>query len=168
VVGSSQTQPMLISELQISASTNKPKKIRLLPFYYWTNNHPPDTIRVIHMLNFKSLLIFSEDPKKLSDFYQKVFQEKPMWEDGGYTGFKVGDGMIMIGPHDKVHGASKNPERLIFNFITTDVEKEFKRIEKLGAVIIAKPYNPGESDNMLLATLADPDGNYFQLATPME
>ncbi len=120
------------------------------------------------MLNFNSILIFSEDPKKLGDFYQEVFQGKPVWEEGGYRGFKVGACSVMIGPHDKVHGKSTNPERTIINFETKDVEKEFERIKKLGAKVIAKPYHPMEEQKMLLATFADPDGNYFQLASPME
>lgn len=120
------------------------------------------------MLNFNSLLLFSEDPKNLAEFYKKVFQKDPEWEEGGYSGFGVGKGMIMVGPHDKVHGKSKNPERLIFNFETKDVEKEFERLKKIGATVVKEPYRPGEDERMLIATLADPDGNYFQLATPME
>ena len=120
------------------------------------------------MLKFNSLLLFSENPKELSEFYQKVFKIDPGWKEGGYTGWQLGDGMFMVGPHDKVKGKSKNPERMIVNFETDDVEGEFKRIKKLGATVIAKPYHPGEAEEMSLATFADPDGNYFQLATPMK
>lgn len=120
------------------------------------------------MLTFNSILIFSEDPQKLADFYKQVFIEKPIWEEGGYTGFQVGTGMIMIGPHDQVKGKNMTPARIMINFETEDVEGEFARIEAIGAKAIAKPYNPSESEGMLLATLEDPDGNYFQLASPMK
>ena len=120
------------------------------------------------MLKFNSLLVFSENPKGLSQFYEKVFEKKPEWENGGYFGYQVGESSIMFGPHDKVHGENKNPERIMFNFETEDVEKEFERIKGLGATVVAKPYHPGEAEDMFLATLADPDGNYFQLATPMK
>ncbi len=120
------------------------------------------------MLNIDSLLIFSDKPEKLSQFYEKVFQSKPIWSDGGFTGFKVGSGYIMVGPHNKVNGKNKNPERIIFNFSTKDVHKEFERIKKLGAKEIAKPYHPMEASEMWIATLEDPDGNYLQLGTPME
>src|SRR5438874_2156197 len=120
------------------------------------------------MLSLNSLLLFSENPAKLAEFYKKVLQKDPEWEDHGYSGFGVGKGMLMIGPHDKVHGKNKNPERLIFNFETKDVEEEFERLKKLGATIVKEPYHPMEADKMLIATLADPDGNFFQLATPME
>jgi len=97
-----------------------------------------------------------------------VFEKDPDWTGGDFSGWKVGAGFCTLGPHSEVHGKSKNPERLIFNFETTEVEKEFKRIEKLGAKVIAKPYHPMEEEKMMLATFADPDNNYFQLASPMK
>jgi predicted enzyme related to lactoylglutathione lyase len=120
------------------------------------------------MLNFKTVLLFSENPKKLSDFYKKVFEKEPDWEDGGYSAFGVGNCSIMVGPHDKVKGKSQNPERFMFNLETDNVNEEFKRIEKLGAKVIAKPYSPMEGSDALIATFADPDGNFFQLATPWD
>ncbi len=120
------------------------------------------------MLNLNSLLLFSEDPAKLTAFYKKVFEKDPEWSEGGYSGFLVGSCMLIIGPHDKVHGKSTNPERIIINFETKDVKAEFERIKGLGTIVVAKPYHPGEVPEMWLATFADPDGNYFQLATPME
>jgi predicted enzyme related to lactoylglutathione lyase len=119
------------------------------------------------MLKFNSLLIFSEDPSSLGEFYEKVFEKKPGWDEGGYKGFDVGGGSIMVGPHDKVHGKNPNSERIMFNLETDDVEKEFERIKALGAEVIAEPYHPGEAEEMWLSTFADPDGNYFQLASPM-
>jgi predicted enzyme related to lactoylglutathione lyase len=118
------------------------------------------------MLNFNSILVFSENPKNLADFYGKVFQKDPDWDGEDYYGFMVGNSMLNIGPHDKVHGPNSNPERIMFNFETEDVKEEFERIEKLGAKVIAKPYQMGE-DDMWIATFADIDGNYFQLMTPM-
>lgn len=119
------------------------------------------------MLNFNSILVFSENPKELSEFYKKVFEKDPEWEGGDYVGFKVGAAFITVGPHDKVVGKNQNPERIMFNFETDDVEGEFERIKKLGATVVAEPYSPGEEPEGKIATLADPDGNYFQLMTPM-
>ena len=119
------------------------------------------------MLNFNSILLFSENPDKLANFYGKVFDKKPEMEDGGYTGVLVGSCFLNIGPHDKVKGKSSNPERIMFNFETDDVKGEFAKIEKLGAKVIAKPYQMGEWDGWI-ATLADPDGNYFQVMTPWD
>lgn len=118
------------------------------------------------MLNFNSILLFSENPKDLAAFYQKVFGKDPEMEGEGYTGFLVGSGFITIGPHDKVHGKSANPERILLNFETEDVEGEFNRVKELGTTVIAEPYHPSEAEDMWIATFADPDGNYFQLMTP--
>ena len=120
------------------------------------------------MLDFKSILVFSKDPKRLADFYKQVFQKDPDWSEGGYSGFLVGTGFITFGPHDKVRGKNTKPERIMFNFETKDVKGEFERIKKLGAAIVAEPYNPAEDPKALIATFADPDNNYFQLMTPWE
>ena len=118
------------------------------------------------MLNFSSILLFSEDPQKLAEFYKKVFEKDPDWDMEGYVGFLAGNTAITIGPHDKVKGKSPNPERIMLNFDTKDVPGEFERIKKLDAEVIAEPYQPDE--NTWIATFADPDGNYFQLTTPWE
>src|SRR5258708_27523004 len=120
------------------------------------------------MLNLSSLLLFSMDPQQLSDFYKKVFQKDPDWTDHGYYGFSIGKTFLSIGPHEKIKGKNLNPERMMFNFETSDVKGEFERIKGLRARVIAKPYQPGEVAEMWIATFADPDGNYFQLMTPWE
>ena len=121
------------------------------------------------MLNFNSILIFSEDPKTLAEFYAKVFDKKPEMEDQGYTGWLVGSGFISVGPHDKVKGKAKQPERIMFNLETKEVKEEFERIKGLGATVIKEPYGMEEGkDSGWIATFADPDGNFFQLMTPWE
>ncbi|MFI5275453.1 MAG: VOC family protein [Candidatus Saccharimonadales bacterium] len=120
------------------------------------------------MLKLNSLLIGSDDPKQLAHFYGEVLQVKPSWDDNEYIGYQAGESFLMIGPHDKVRGKSPNPERVIFNFETANVADEFERIKGIeGASVVKEPYHPGEADQMLLATLADPDDNYFQLTSPM-
>ena len=53
----------------------------------------------------------------------------------------------------------------MINFETTQVKEEFERIKAAGAAVIREPYQIGGTG--WIATLADPDGNYFQLTTPM-
>lgn len=120
------------------------------------------------MLNFNSILVFSENPKQLADFYKKVLQVEPNWSEGEYHGFTVGNGYLTIGPHDKVKGKNSTPERIMINLETKDVKGEFERIKGLGAKVVAEPYRPDEVSGMWITTFADPDGNYFQLMTPWE
>lgn len=120
------------------------------------------------MLNFNSILLSSENHKNLAGFYSKVFGMKPTMEDEGYVGFLVGSCFLSIGAHDKIHGKNPNPDRILLNFETTDVKAEFDRVKALGAGVIKEPYSMGENNQYWIATLADPDGNYFQLVTPWE
>jgi predicted enzyme related to lactoylglutathione lyase len=121
------------------------------------------------MLNFNSVLLFSENPKELAGFYQKVLGKDPeMADPSGYYGFLAGTAFLTIGPHDKVHGKNQSPERLLVNFETKDVKGDFERIKALGATVIAKPYLPEGAKGDGIATFADPDGNYFQLMPPWQ
>ena len=67
--------------------------------------------------------------------------------------------------HSEKGGSTKDPGRVLLNFETEQVKEEFERIKAIGAQVIKEPYQMGESWN---ATLADPDGNSFQLVAPME
>lgn len=95
------------------------------------------------MLDLRSILVFSEDPKRLSDFYKKVFQKDPEWVMEGYYGFRVGTTFLTFGPHDKVQGKNPNPKRMMYNFETRDVNSEVDRIKNLGANVVAEPYEMG-------------------------
>jgi len=119
------------------------------------------------MLSFNSLLLFSENPKKLGEFYEKVFNIKATWQDGDWVGFQVGSGNVSIGAHSEVKGKNTMPQRMMFNLETANVEEEFARIKGYGTKVVAEPYHPGEMESMTIATFEDPDGNYFQLMSPM-
>ncbi len=119
------------------------------------------------MLRLNSLLLFSEAPKKLADFYREVFGRAPK-EEEDYRVFEDGEFALVIGPHSKVHGQNRNPERIILNFETSEVKAEFERVKNVGAKVIAEPYRMGDDQDFWIATFADPDGNYFQLVSPMK
>ena len=122
-------------------------------------------------LNLNSIMLGSQEPKKLADFYTKVLGEpNPDWSDeaNGWFGWQAGDSTLAIGPHSEVRGRSKEPARVMLNFETADVRAEFDRIKDLGAEVVAEPYEPGGGGGMVMCTFADPDGNYFQLTPPWE
>jgi len=109
-------------------------------------------------------MIGSEKPDALAKFYEKVLG-KPDWEDGGWYGWKVGNTYLHISEHSEVKGKAKEPQRVILNFETKQVKRQFEKIKELGAKVIKEPY---EMDGGWVATFADPDGNYFQLTTPWD
>lgn len=116
-----------------------------------------------------SVMIGTADPKILGEFYTKVLG-KPGWQQDDWYGFWTDNGGMMIGSHSEVKGKNKEPARSIINFTVEDVKGEFERIKALGAEVVAEPYQPSaDKDNKVwLATFADPDGNYFQLASPWD
>lgn len=118
-------------------------------------------------MDFNSILIGSENPDELSAYYTKLFGE-PTWNDGGYTGWVIGSGAVTVGPHSEVKGSNSEPGRLIWNVETGDVQGAFDRFKAAGAIVVREPYSFEEAPGSLIATLADPDGNYFQLTTPMQ
>jgi predicted enzyme related to lactoylglutathione lyase len=117
-------------------------------------------------VNFNSILIGSEDPQRLADYYARLFGE-PTWNDGGYTGWLIGSGAVSIGPHSEVHGKNAHPGRIIWNIESGDVQGDFERFKAAGAIVIREPYTFEEAPGSWIATFADPDDNYFQLMTPM-
>ena len=116
-------------------------------------------------MDFNSILIGSNDPQRLVDYYAKLFGE-PMMAAGGYTTWQLGRGFVTVGPHSEVHGKSAHPGRIIWNIETSDVQGTFDRFVAAGAIVIREPYG-FEGEEGQIATLADPDDNYFQLMSPM-
>jgi predicted enzyme related to lactoylglutathione lyase len=117
-------------------------------------------------MNGNSILIGSEDPQRLSDYYTSLFG-KPSWEGGDFKAWQVGTGWLSVGPHDQVKGKNPDPGRMMWNIETPDVKGEFERLKAAGATVVQEPYQPGEAPEGWIATLADPDNNYFQLMSPM-
>jgi predicted enzyme related to lactoylglutathione lyase len=117
-------------------------------------------------VNLNSVLIGSEDPKRLTDYYTRLF-DKPAWEGGDFNAWQIGTGWLTVGPHDQVKGRNTSPGRVIWNIESPDVRGDFERLKAAGATVVQEPYQPGEATEMWIATLADPDDNYFQLVSPM-
>ncbi|HSL09958.1 MAG TPA: VOC family protein [Actinomycetota bacterium] len=120
-------------------------------------------------MDLNSVLIGSEDPQRLRTFYTSLLGE-PTWEADGYTTWQIGNGWLTVGFHDEVKGTNPSPGRLIWNIETADVAATFERMRDAGATVVAEPYQMGDDFDEFtgwIATFADPDGNYFQLLSPM-
>ena len=62
-----------------------------------------------------------------------------------------------------------NPDQMVRQSERFDLyEREFDRLKAAGAIVVKEPYNFEEYPDAWIATLADPDGNYFQLMTPFD
>jgi predicted enzyme related to lactoylglutathione lyase len=116
-------------------------------------------------LNLNSVLIGTAQPTVLAEFYEKVLGRPADMSEGGYYGWQVGHCFLTIGEHSEVRGQAKEPARMILNFETEAVQAEYERLKQAKVTVIKEPYEMGGG---WIATLADPDGNFIQLVTPME
>jgi len=94
-------------------------------------------------MNLNGILIGSENPQRLRDYYMKLFG-KPTVEDGGFFGWQIGSGSIAIGQHDQVKGKNSAPGRVIWNIETPDVKGQFAKLKAAGAAVVREPYQPGQ------------------------
>jgi predicted enzyme related to lactoylglutathione lyase len=118
-------------------------------------------------MKLSGILIGSEDPARLTEYYTRVFG-KPGWDSDGFVGWMFDGGWVVVGHHDQVKGKSAHPGRIIWNLETTDVQGDFEKLKAAGATVVKEPYHPGQMEEGQIATFEDPDGNYFQLMSPME
>jgi predicted enzyme related to lactoylglutathione lyase len=116
------------------------------------------------MLNLNSIMIGTMQPKEMAEFYEKVFEKPSDNHEEDWYGWSVGGCYFTIGEHSEMAGKTKDAGRIMFNLETVEVKEEFERIKnEANATVIKEPYEMG---GMWIATLADPDGNYFQLMSP--
>ena len=117
------------------------------------------------MLNLNSVMIGTKQPTTLAAFYEKVLGRPAdmVDQENGFWGWQAGSAYISVLDHSEMGGNAKDPGRVMFNFETPQVKEESERIKALGGVVIKEPYEMGG----WIATFADPDGNYFQLVSPM-
>lgn len=115
-------------------------------------------------MDLNSILIGSDQPERLVEYYTRLLGE-PRFSEGGYTAWQLGSGWLTVGRHDQVRGRSVHPGRVIWNLQSSDVLGDFARFKDAGAIVVAEPY--GMEEGGAIATFADPDDNYFQLMSPM-
>src|SRR5256885_12538210 len=91
-------------------------------------------------MNFNSVMIGSEDPKRLVDYYTKILG-KPAMSEGGYDGWQIASGWITTGSHEEGKGKYPTPGRAILKTETEDVKGEFVKFTAAGAKSVPVPYN---------------------------
>ncbi len=115
-----------------------------------------------------SVLLSSENAKKLADFYEKkvglkLAGEYEMGDKGeSYFDFKTKGAGFGIMDHSEISGKAKDPKRILINIEVDDIKKEVPRLKKNGVKIIAEIYHI--EGYGWIATFEDLDGNYFQFA----
>lgn len=117
------------------------------------------------MLKLNSVMIGTERAVALATFYEKVFGKPAdmVNSESSFFSWQLGGAFLYVLEHSEMEGKTKDPGRVMFNLETAQVKEEYERIRGLGGLVIREPY---EVQAGWFATLADPDGNYFQLVSP--
>ena len=118
------------------------------------------------MLDLNSVMIGTKQTMGMVAFYEGVLGKAPDMadEEHGFYGWQLGSVYFSILDHSEMVGKTKDPGRIMLNFETKKVKEEFERVKALGAGVVKEPYPMGDG---WVSTLTDPDGNYFQLISPM-
>ena len=112
-----------------------------------------------------SILIWSEDVKRLVPFYRDVLGLRPQAETEGFVVFILNGAGLAIGTHSEVRGRSQEPNRVMVNLRVDDCQAEYERLSKQGVEFIRTPTKDAIH---IIATFADPDGNVLQLLEDLE
>lgn len=116
--------------------------------------------------DISTILIWSEDFRKLADWYKEVF-DFPIEEEINHpddTGvlFKVGNMNLWIGQHSGVHGRNIDEHRHMFNIDVDSVSEVVKFLKEKEVVFLAEPFKAPTFDKYF-ATFYDLDHNIIQL-----
>ncbi len=105
--------------------------------------------------------IWSADLNNLLAFYRDTLGLKASIETPGFVVFGDTNGpTLALGTHSEVKGKNADPARHMVALMTDDVEAEYQQLKAKGVEFIEEPT---KFDQVTIATLKDPEGNYIQL-----
>jgi predicted enzyme related to lactoylglutathione lyase len=109
------------------------------------------------------VIVWSERPKEVADFYSGKLGLVPVSERGDFTAFEPHPGFRFSigGLHPDVKGPNKDSSRIMLNFSTSDIFADYSRLSELDIPFIRSPEK--ESWGGWIATFLDLDGNTVQL-----
>ncbi len=111
----------------------------------------------------ESVIVWTDDIGRLLPFYRDLLGLKPEFESDEFVAFgsPTGGSRLALGRHSEVSGPTKDPFRMMLNLSVDDCQAEYERLSGQGVEFLREP--SVENDNMIMATLKDPDGNILQL-----
>ena len=118
------------------------------------------------------VIINSENAKKLAEFYEKVVgleleNEYEMGDKGeSYFAFNVKPIGFGIADHSGVKGKTNEGKRILLNFEVDNIDEESKRLMNASVKVVQGKYHV--EGYGWVATMEDPDGNYFQIVQVKE
>lgn len=104
------------------------------------------------MLGLRTTIYKVDDLEKAKEWYSRVFQTQPYFDEPFYTGFNVGG--YELGLQPEAIPASQKSGNVVTYWGVENIEAEYKRMISEGATENEKPENVG--GNIMVATVKDP------------
>jgi|SRR4029453_11595300 predicted enzyme related to lactoylglutathione lyase len=107
--------------------------------------------------------INSQQPDTLVAFYRDTLglTVNPDFGPGAFMAGSSSFISLIVEGHSEVNGPTKEPHRVLLNFLVADIAAEEARLKEQGVrFIMDATTEPGFGT---VATFVDPDGNYCQL-----
>ncbi len=108
-----------------------------------------------NILGLRTTIYKVGDIDNAKEWYSKVFETKPYFDEPFYVGFNIGGYELGLQPEEEM--TTEKGESVLSYWGVNDVEVAFNHFIKLGAVEHEKPQNVG--GEIMVATVKDPWNN---------
>ena len=111
------------------------------------------------MLGLRTTAYIVEDLNLAKEWYSKVFQTKPYFDEPFYVGFNIGGYELGLMPNEKP--TKVKSENVLTYWGVENIDEEYQRLIDLGASIFEEPHNVG--GEIVVCGVKDPWGNVIGL-----
>jgi lactoylglutathione lyase len=108
------------------------------------------------MLGLRTTVYRVEDLEAAKKWYSKAFNVEPYFDEPYYVGFNIAGYELGLQPDKSIKGDS-----ILSYWGVEDIQAEYRRFLKLGAIIHKKPMNVG--GELMVGSVKDPWGNIIGL-----
>lgn len=124
-------------------------------------------------LSMKYLILYVSDSKQAIHFYQDILGLPIRAEHGTYVEFETGSTILALNTRESAREITpldipdtSDSHTFEIGFVTENVEVVIKRMREQGVSIIEEP--KVKPWGQTVAYIADPDGHYIEICSPME
>ena len=110
--------------------------------------------------------LWTDNLDRMFRFYHDTLRLPLHSRHDDFIAFALGEIRFNIGLHDRVHGESQDPYRVMSHLGVDDIQQECDRLREAGVEFIRPPEQ--EQWGGWVATIKDPDGNILQLLQLVE
>jgi predicted enzyme related to lactoylglutathione lyase len=109
---------------------------------------------MIEVRDIHAMVVFSDDPRRLADWYRKVFRARPLGESDEFCGLNLGGLSLFVQRRSEGHSPGLGGVRP--HLTVDDCEKAVRALLKAGAEPLMPVQDAGEE---WVAAVRDPEGN---------